>query len=145
MPVSNGPPSSNRIPARVLLVDDHLPVLEQITELLNADFYVVGTARSGAAMITSALESKPDVIVADITMPDMDGIEAAHRLRRFDVNCAVVFLSMNSDAEIISAALATGALGYVHKSKAGAELIPAIRQVLQGEKFISPALRFVTF
>ena len=67
-------------------------------------------------------------------------IEAVRDFRRLDVGCAGIFLLMNSDAEIISAALVTGAMGYVHKSKAGAELVLAIRQFIQGQKFISPAL-----
>ncbi|MDQ2712033.1 MAG: response regulator transcription factor [Acidobacteriota bacterium] len=130
-----------RFRARVLLVDDHLPVLEQVSELLTPEFDIVGTATSGLQMIASALECRPDVIISDVSMPDVDGIEAARRLKSFQMNCAIVFLSINSDAEIVSTALAAGALGYVHKTRAGTELIPAIRQALQGRQFISPALQ----
>ncbi len=127
--------------ARVLLADDHLPVLQHVSEVLIPEFDIVGTAMSGLQMISSALEYRPDVIVSDVSMPGVDGIEAARRLRVFKMDCVIVFLSINSDAEIVSTALAAGALGYVHKTRAGTELIPAIREALQGRKFISTALQ----
>jgi DNA-binding NarL/FixJ family response regulator len=138
MPLSEAVrPRPDAVLARLLLVDDYAPVLEHVRELLSPEFEIVGTATSGRAMIESALRCQPDVIVADISMPDLDGIEATRKLRSLAVNCAVVFLSMNRDQEIVRAALATGALCYVLKIRAGTDLIPAIRQALEGRRFVS--------
>ena len=125
-------------PRRVLLVDDHPSVLEQIEDLLRPEFEIVGTARSGAAMIAAALQWRPEVIVADIAMPVMDGIEAARRLQNLAFYSALVFVSMNGEAELVREALAVGAAAYVLKLRAGTELIPAIRAALEGRRFISP-------
>ena len=129
---------TDNFPRRVLLADDHPPVLEQIRDLLLPEFEIVGTASNGSAMIAAALRLKPEVIVADVTMPVMDGIEAARRLKSLAFRGALVFVSMNNDAETVKAAFSAGADAYVLKIKAGTELITAIQAALQGRKFISP-------
>ena len=123
---------------RVLLADDHPSVLEQMRDLLLPEFEIVGTAMSGSAMIAAALQWRPEVIVADVDMPVMDGIEAARQLKRLAYRGAFVFVSMSNDVEIMEAAFSAGADAYILKIKAGTELIPAIRAVLQGRKFIPP-------
>ncbi|MBV9223911.1 MAG: response regulator transcription factor [Acidobacteriaceae bacterium] len=142
MPLSKAVPLRTDLPPRVLLVDDHLPILEEIRELLIPEFQVVEAVTSGPAMIAAALRWRPEVIVADIAMPDMDGIEAARRLRRLAFHGTLIFVSMNSDTEIVKAAFSAGASAYVLKIKAGTELIPAIRKALQGHTFISPSIRY---
>lgn len=142
MPLSEVASLRNDFPPRVLLVDDHPPILAEIRALLVPEFQVVESVTSGPAMIAAALRWRPEVIVADVTMPDMDGIEAARRLRRLAFRGTLIFVSMNSDTEIVRAAFSVGASAYVLKIKAGTELIPAIRKALQGRTFISPSIRY---
>lgn len=91
-------------------------------------------------MVTAALQWRPEIIVADIAMPVMDGIEAARRLQRLAFRCVLVFVSMNGEAELVREALAAGAAAYVLKLRAGTELIPAIRAALEGQRFVSSGL-----
>ncbi len=136
--LSEDAPLINSFPRRVLLADDYPPVLEQIRDLLLPEFEIVGTASNGSAMIAAALRLKPEIIVADVAMPVMDGIEAARRLKSLSFRGALVFVSMNNDAETVKAAFSAGADAYVLKIKAGTELISAIQAALQGHRFISP-------
>jgi DNA-binding NarL/FixJ family response regulator len=105
--------------------------------MLASLFEVVGTVGSGTAMISEAMRLNPDVIVADISMPDMTGIEAARRLRARGSMARVVFLTIHSETEFIEACLAAGALGYVAKIHMKTDLIPAINAALAGRSFIS--------
>lgn len=123
---------------RVLLADDHSPLLEAVTDLLRPYFDVVGTARDGAALVSEALRLHPDVIVADITMPGLSGIDAAHKLRESGSAAKLVFLTIHSGEEFVHACMAEGALGYVVKSRMKAHLIPAIQAALAGKSYISP-------
>ena len=92
-------------------------------------------------MIAAALHWRPEVIVADIAMPVMDGIEAARRLQNSPFRGTLVFVSMNQEPELVQAALAAGAAAYVLKLRVGIELIPAIRAALEGRRFISPGIK----
>jgi DNA-binding NarL/FixJ family response regulator len=123
---------------RVLLADDHPALLEATTALLKPQFDVVGTATNGAILVSEALRLCPDVIVADITMPVLSGIDAAHRLRESALSAKVVFLTIHSEEQFMNACMAAGALGYVLKSHMRAHLIPAIRAALIGETYVSP-------
>jgi DNA-binding NarL/FixJ family response regulator len=123
---------------RVLLADDHPAFLEATTALLKRQFDVVGAAENGAKLVLEALRLRPDVIVTDITMPVMSGIDAAHELRKFALSVKLVFLTIHSEEQFVEACLAEGALGYVVKSEIKAHLIPAIRAALIGESYISP-------
>ncbi len=122
---------------RILLADDHQLVLERVTALLQSAFDVVGAARTGREMITEAIRLNPDVIVADISMPELSGIEAAHQLHEIGSTAKMVFLTIHSEEEFVDACLAEGALGYVVKSHMKTDLIPAINAVLSGQSFIS--------
>jgi DNA-binding NarL/FixJ family response regulator len=116
---------------RILLADDHAVVLEGLRRILDRpDFEIVGEARDGIAMLQAAEELRPDVIIVDVSMPRLNGIEAARQLRKSDRITKFVFLSMHSEAAYARAALAVGASAYVLKSSAAEELVGAIDAVL---------------
>lgn len=124
---------------RVLLADDHLAVVQRVTTLLEATFEVIGAARTGREMVSQASQLKPDVIVVDISMPELGGIEAVHQLRELGSTAKVVFLTVHSEDEFVNACFAEGALGYVTKTHMSTDLIPAIHAALLGCPFISLA------
>ena len=126
--------------ARILLADDHSAVCESVASLLESDFDVVGTAANGRDLLTEAERLQPDVVVTDISMPLLDGIEAATQLRASNSPAKVIFLTVHVGAQIVRAGLAAGALGYVVKSRLTTDLIPAIHEILAGHQFISPTL-----
>lgn len=124
--------------ARVLLADDHSAVLDRVSALLNTTFEVVGAVSDGQELISAGKRLDPDVIVADITMPGLSGIEAAHQLREAGSRAKFVFLTIHIEHEFVDACVAEGALGYVLKSHMKNDLIPAIQGALIGRRFISP-------
>ena len=124
---------------RVLLADDHFAIVQRVTTLLEATFEVIGAARTGREMVIEAMRLKPDVIVADISMPEVGGIEAVHELRELGSTAKVVFLTIHSEDEFVNACFAEGALGYVAKVHMKTDLIPAINAALLGCPFISLA------
>ncbi len=123
---------------RVLLADDHEAMLDRVTKLLGADCDVVGAVSDGRQALEAARELKPDVLVLDISMPVMNGIETAHRLRQAGAKTRIVFLTVHDDSDYAREALATGALGYVIKSRFASDLIAAINEVHAGRSFVSP-------
>ena len=126
--------------ARVLLADDHTIVAQGLASLLRDDFDLVGTVGDGQALIDAAQRLRPDVIVADMAMPVMDGLEALHRLKAARIDAKVIFLTMHADAQLATEALRAGASGYVLKHAAGEELITAIQEVLQGRTYLTPLI-----
>jgi len=124
---------------RILLADDHQLVLERVRSLLQPSFDVVGVAVTGREMISEAMRLSPDVIVADISMPDLSGIEAAQELRKKGSEARLVFLTIHASDEFVDACRAEGALGYVVKAHMKTDLIPAINAALSGRSFISQA------
>ena len=123
---------------RVLLADDHAIVAEGLRLLLKDHCELVGTVSDGPSLVTAAAELRPDVIVADISMPGFDGLEAVRRIRALGVESKVVMLTMYADPDVAQEALAVGANGYVIKSSAGEELLRAIRDVLTGLTYVTP-------
>jgi DNA-binding NarL/FixJ family response regulator len=123
---------------RILLADDHSAFLARTTALLTPHFEIVGTVEDGAALVSEALRLRPDVIVADITMPGLSGIDAAHRLRQRASSARIVFLTIHSEEQFVEACRAEGALGYVVKGHMNAHLIPAIQAALTGAAYVSP-------
>ncbi|HEX5575946.1 MAG TPA: response regulator transcription factor [Gemmatimonadales bacterium] len=117
---------------RVLLADDHPPLLAAIRRLLAAEFDVVGEASDGAEAIKLARGLQPDVVVIDLAMPRVGGIEAIRQIQAAHSGLAIVALTVLSDPAVRTAALEAGARGYVLKSQAGSDLIPAIRGALGG-------------
>jgi DNA-binding NarL/FixJ family response regulator len=124
--------------ARVLLADDHSVVLDRVGVLLSASFEVVGAVRNGQELIFAGISLQPDVIVSDVTMPVLGGIEAVHQLREAGSTAKFVFLTIHVEREFVEACVAEGALGYVVKSHMKTDLIPAIQAALVGRIFISP-------
>jgi len=123
---------------RVLLADDHTLILEGVKKLLEAEFDVVGAVEDGRALIEAAQELNPDVILLDISMPLLNGVEAARRLRKTLPGAKLIFLTMHADAAYVFEAFRVGASGYVLKRSASSELIAAIHQVVKGRTYVTP-------
>ena len=123
---------------RILLADDHGPMIERVRALLHADFEIVGDVATGPDLVSEAERLRPDIIVLDISMPGITGIEAVHELRQTGSGARFVFLTVHERVEFVHACLAEGALGYVVKSRVTIDLIPAIVDAVAGRRFISP-------
>src|SRR5262245_24683498 len=124
--------------ARLVIADDHAPMVAAVERLLADEFEVVGTAGDGPVALRAAARLDPDVVVLDISMPDLDGIEVARRLKAAGSRAKVVLLTVHDDPDLVRAALAAGALGYVLKSRMPSELVPAIHAALSDRIFVSP-------
>ena len=122
---------------RVLLAEDHAETAERLRKLLRADFDVIALVENGGALVDAAERLSPDVIVTDIAMPGVDGIEAVTLIRRHNPNARIVLVTVHSELMLVEAGLAAGALGYILKDTAGDELIPAVRAALGGDQYIS--------
>ena len=127
----------NRRP-RILLADDHTMLLDAFRRLLEPRCEIVGTASDGRALIDLAANTRPDVIVLDISMPRLNGMDACAQLRRKMPEVRLVFLTVNEDPDIAAEAIRLGASGYLLKSSASAELFTAIEQALAGKIYITP-------
>jgi DNA-binding NarL/FixJ family response regulator len=125
----------------VLLADDHPPMLRLTAEALAGEYLVVGSVGDGRGLLAEAERLRPDVIVLDITMPQLDGIEAARQLMRSQRPVRLVFLTVHEDTDYARAALDAGGLGYVVKTRLASDLLPAIRAALADQTFVSPAVR----
>lgn len=128
--------------SRILLADDHKDMREKVMQQLDAEFEVVGAVEDGCAVLEAVKKMKPDVCVLDISMPNVSGIEAATRLRTSGSDVKIVFLTVHEDPDFLQAALDTGALGYVVKSRMATDLSAAIRAALAGRLFVSPCRTF---
>jgi DNA-binding NarL/FixJ family response regulator len=126
--------------ARVLLADDHRMVAEGLRRLLEPEFELVGIVEDGSALLEATRRLKPDLVVADISMPRLNGIEALKELRRNGCDVPLIFLTMHRDPVYARRALEAGAAGYVLKHAAPDELVLGVRAALQGQTFITPAL-----
>ena len=122
----------------VLLADDHTGFLERLCKLLSAEFDVLGTAGNGRQAVSKALSCRPDVIVLDVSMPELNGLEAMLEMRKVGVSSKLVMLTVHQSADYVSRAFENGANAFVFKSRMNSELLPAIRKVLAGETFVSP-------
>ena len=125
---------------RVMLADDHTILLEAFRKLLESHFEIVGTASDGRTLLELAPGLKPDVIVVDIGMPLMNGLEAALRLKELMPATKLIFLTMNEDADLAMEAMQRGSSGYLLKSSAAAELIQAIQMALRGKSYVTPQI-----
>jgi DNA-binding NarL/FixJ family response regulator len=125
---------------RVLLADDHALLLGALENLLSAECDVVGQASDGRALLAAAETLKPDVIVLDIAMPVLNGLEAGRQIKRFLRSVKLVFVTMNEDPDLAAEAFRAGASGYLLKRSAAAELLTAIKQVMQGRSYITPLM-----
>ena len=127
---------------RVLLADDHKNFLAAATRLLQPEFEVIKTVGDGQALLEEAASLEPDIVVLDISMPVLNGIEAARQLRAAGSRAKIVFLTVHRDPDYVRAALAVGALGYVTKCQLATDLLLALREAQAGRSFISPSISF---
>jgi len=129
-------------PIRILLADDHTIVRQGLARLLEEqpDLQIVGEAINGQAAVDKALELVPDIIIMDIAMPLLNGIEAAKRVRKILPDCKIIILSMYSHEHYIHQLLETGISGYLLKDSSGQDIIKAIRVAMKNETFLSPSI-----
>src|SRR5215475_1214474 len=125
---------------RVMLADDHTILLEAFRKLLEPHFEVVGTVSDGRALLEAAPALKPDVVVVDVGMPLMNGLEAGLRLKELLPAAKIIFLTMNEDPELAVKAMRSGASAYLLKSSAASELIRAIQMSLKGKSYVTPQI-----
>ena len=125
---------------RVLLADDHTLVLEGLSKLLQKDFDLVGTASSGAEAIEMAANLQPDVVLMDISMPGVNGIDAARQMRERAPDAKVVALTMHNSPTYLRESMKAGMAGYVLKQSAASELSTAVQTVMRNERYITPDL-----
>ena len=125
---------------RVLLADDHRIVSDGLKRILEPEFELVGIVEDGFALLEAAAEEKPDVIITDISMPGLNGIEALEELKKTDPEVQVVCMTMHTNVAYARRALDAGALGYVLKHSASEELVMAVRAAAAGRTFVSPAI-----
>ena len=123
---------------RVLLADDHKDMRDYVSNFLAGNCEVVDAVSDGQAALEAAAQFLPDVVVLDISMPVLNGIQAAKALLEAGSNAKIVFLTVDKDPETCRIALATGALGYVLKPRLGTDLITAIKLATEGRRFVSP-------
>jgi DNA-binding NarL/FixJ family response regulator len=122
---------------RVILADDHTLILDALKKLLEPEFEVVGTFGDGRSLVEAAPQLKPDVIVLDIGMPIMNGLNAGQRLKRLMPAVKLIYLTMNHDQDMAAEAFRLGANGYLLKNSAGSELVAAIREVARGGSYVT--------
>ncbi len=134
----NPPPDHPR--PRVLLADDHILVAEACKKLLEPEFEVVGIAGDGRAMLRANADLKPDLIIVDIAMPELNGLDAGEQIKQSSPRVRLVYLTMNPDPELAAEAIRRGASGYLLKTSAASELASAVRQSLKGGTYISPVI-----
>jgi DNA-binding NarL/FixJ family response regulator len=125
---------------RLLLADDHTLMLQGIRRILEEDFELAGTVSDGRALVAAAQELRPDVILMDISMPLLNGIDAAKQIRQLLPETKLIFLTMHKDRDYVTEAFRAGASGYILKWSAEEELTAAIRRVLAGKTYLTPLL-----
>jgi len=126
--------------SRILIADDHNLIAELCRRLLERDFDVVGAVADGRALVRAAGELKPDVIVLDIGMPVLNGLDAGRQIKKMLPGAKLVYLTMNPDPDLAAEAFARGASGYLLKTCAAAEMVLAVREVLRGKTYLSKAM-----
>jgi len=126
---------------RILLADDHTLVAEAFKRLLEPECEVVGTVGDGRALLRLAPQLKPDLVLVDLNMPLLNGLDASEQLKQTLPNIKIIVLTMNEDPEIAAETLKKWASGYLLKKSAGSELLKAVHEVLRGGKYITPALQ----
>lgn len=123
---------------RVLLADDHALILDAVEQMLAQECEVVGKVSDGRALVAAAGQLRPDVVVLDVTMPLLNGLDAARQIRHRAPEAKIVFVTMNEDADIAAEAFRAGASGYLSKRSGGAELLTALKEVLNGRSYVTP-------
>jgi DNA-binding NarL/FixJ family response regulator len=124
----------------VLLADDHAIVAEGLRRVLETNYEVIGVVSNGQAVLAAAEQFKPDVIVLDVSMPSLNGIEAARRIHKTSQNVKIVFFSMHTDIAYVTEAFRAGASAYISKVSAPAEILTAVGYALQGKTYLSRSI-----
>ncbi len=124
----------------ILIADDHKMFAQGLAGLLEDEFDLVGTVENGQALIDEAVRLRPDLIIVDISMPVLNGLDAVRRLNQNNAGSKIVFLTMHADRRLLREAFQCGGVGYVLKQSAGEELLFALRQVMSGQNYISPSI-----
>lgn len=125
---------------RILIADDHTLVAEACKKLLEAEYEVVGTVNDGRSLVRAAAESKPHLVIVDVAMPILNGLDAGQQIKELLPSVKLVFLTMNHDADLAAEAFRRGASGYLLKTCAASELVIAVREVLRGGSYLSPTI-----
>jgi DNA-binding NarL/FixJ family response regulator len=125
---------------RLLLADDHKIILDGLRSLLESEFEIAGTAGDGRALVAATEQLRPDVIVVDISMPLLNGIEAVRQIKKLDKQVKVIFLTMHPDVTYAIRAFEAGASGYVLKHSASSELLTAIHEAIKGRTYVTPMI-----
>lgn len=125
---------------RVLIVDDHQLFADSLARLLRGRCDIVGSVGDGSLLEEAAERLRPDVVLLDVSMPKMNGLEALAHLNRERLGCKVIMLTMHGDARLAAEALRAGALGFALKESSGDELLTAVETVLHGDKYVTPSL-----
>lgn len=122
---------------RVILADDHTVLTEALRAFLQSSCEIVATASDGRELVRAALSLNPDLVVIDVAMPPLNGLDAARQLREKNPEIKIIFLTMNEDPDIANEAMHLGSSGFLLKSSAGSELLHAIQQALKGKRYVS--------
>jgi DNA-binding NarL/FixJ family response regulator len=126
---------------RIVVADDHEEMLSLVREVLEPEFEVVAAVRDGRDLLKAVRNFKPDVIIADISMPEMSGIEVTRKILEADFDAKIILLTMHIDRSMAEVGISAGAKGYVFKLAAGQELVPAVYEVMEGRFYISPLVK----
>lgn len=124
----------------VLLADDHQIVLEGLRSLLQSEYDIVGEVEDGRALVAEAKRLRPDLVVADISMPNLNGIDAARQIKKIDARIRIVFLTMHADVTYATGAFEAGASGFVLKHSAPQELVTAMQEAMKGQTYVTPMI-----
>ena len=123
---------------KILLADDHTVILDGLRSILEADFEIVGAVTDGRAMVAACKKLRPDVVLSDIPMPLLNGLDATRQIKKADPEAKIIFLTMHPDVAMAKEALRAGGSGYVVKHSPASEIVTAIHEVLQGRVYLSP-------
>ena len=123
---------------RILLADDHVLVAEGIQKLLEPEYELVGIVADGRSLVAAAAKLQPDIVVVDISLPLLNGLDASQQLKKNNPDLKIIVLTMHSEPNFVTQAFRVGVSGYVLKQSVGSELVQAIREVVKGRTFVSP-------
>lgn len=124
--------------ARIVIADDHTLICEALRKMIEPQYQVVGTAEDGHSLLKTAIELHPDLILIDVAMPVLNGLDAGRQLKQKMPKVKLIYLTMNPDSDVAAEAFRIGASGYLLKTSAGSELLKAIQEVLRGGRYVTP-------
>ncbi len=126
---------------RVVLADDHREVIAKVRGVLGEEFEILEAAENGHQAVSAVLALDPDILITDISMPLLNGLQAARRIQKANSRVKIIFLTIHEDRDFIAAAFSAGATGYVTKRRLASDLVPAIQEALKGNTFVSNSIR----